>query len=187
MPESMAKLTLVALLLDFKRLREILVLFPLNRRADSAVVDKVALVANLLLVQVSLLQDRVLEEIILGEVEEDLEPGVLVLRGQVRDGDIDESLERVGVTIGDHLAERGVVPQRRQPKFGDSGRFVLQGEGYVIWVILLGLSCARLDLLSGWLRLSQDNRAAALMQGLLELSVLLSVISHRATRDPRQI
>ncbi len=75
------KLTLVALLLDFKGLREILIRFPDNWCSNRTVIHEIACVADLFLIQICLLEHGVCEEIVRLEVEEDLEAGLFVLGG----------------------------------------------------------------------------------------------------------
>lgn len=73
--------TLIPLLLNFELLGEVLVLLPLDGGADSTIVDKVAAVSNLLLVQVRLLECLVLEKVIRAENEHELEPGLIARVG----------------------------------------------------------------------------------------------------------
>ena len=172
---SRYRLTLVPLLLDLECLGKVLVLLPFDGGADGAVVDEVALIADLLLVEVSLVEDLVLKKVVRSEMELNLEAGLLLLGRKVGDGDVNEALERVSVAIGNHLAERGVIAERGEPELGDGRGGVLAGglrERSVLWVLLLFLLLARLDLLRSRLRLASNDRTATLMQRLLELRKL---------------
>lgn len=172
---SRYRLTLVPLLLDLECLGKVLILLPFDGGADGAVVDEVALIADLLLVEVSLVEDLVLKKVVRSEMELNLEAGLLLLGRKVGDGDVNEALERVSVAIGNHLAERGVIAERGEPELGDGRGGVLAGglrERSVLWVLLLFLLLARLDLLRSRLRLASNDRTATLMQRLLELRKL---------------
>ena len=113
-------LTLVPLLLDLERLRQVLVLLPLDGRADRAVVDKVALVADLLLVQVRLLEHLVLKEVVRREVEQQFETGLLLCTWEVLDPDIGKALERLSIAVGDGVAEVDVGAEGGQPELRDA-------------------------------------------------------------------
>ncbi len=110
---------LVALLLGLNANSQVLALDPVDLGSDGVVVDEVALVSNLLLVEVSLLERGVAEEVLgsLGEVKGEGEASLLL---GVDDADVDQELEGLLVALGDELAQAEVVLERRQPELGDS-------------------------------------------------------------------
>lgn len=143
--------TLIPLLLNLKLLRQILLRLPLDLRPDSLVVHEIARVADLLLVDVRLLQLLVLEVLVRREGEDELEAGLAFagLRGEILDADIGEVLERAGITLGDDLGEADVVSEGGKPELGDRGG----GGGGVkcdmVRVVLQGLLVSTLELFLG--------------------------------------
>jgi hypothetical protein len=66
------ELTLVSLLLNLDNLGEVFVLLPLDIGAECPLVDKVACIPHLLLIDIRLLENRVLEVVIRREYEREL-------------------------------------------------------------------------------------------------------------------
>ena len=168
------RLTLVALLLHFELLGEILVFLPLDLRPDRAIVHEITRIANLLLVQVGLLEYLVFEEIIWSEHEEEFEAGLGLRTWQVLDANVGECLERLGVAVGDDLAEVDVCAEGSEPEFWDTGRGGLDvlGEASVVGIVFDRLLLASLHLLRRGLCRTGDDRMAALIQRLLESKIL---------------
>ena len=101
----MSRLTLVALLLALSSDGQILALLPFDVMTLSVIIDEVATVAALGLVEVGLGDDLVLKELIFGKLKDETESGsVKVLHtkiGQVLQGTL--------ISIGDHLGKRDLV------------------------------------------------------------------------------
>jgi len=103
---------LVALLLGLDARGRVLAFLPLDLCADGVVIDKVALVANLVLVVVRLVERRAaVGEKVAGalgaKVEDELEARLVV--GGVLDLDVDEVLEDVLVALRDQVRDPDVV------------------------------------------------------------------------------
>lgn len=146
------------------------------------VVDKVATVAVLLLVEVGLGDGLVGEELVLVEFEDEAEAGAV----EVLHADIGESLQRGLVTVCDHLGERDLVLHGAEPELGDTLDvlalvLVELSLGLVLIIlVVLVLLLANLDLLLRGLGGAVDNLCAGLVQRcelgkvlLLELENLL--------------
>jgi hypothetical protein len=153
------------------------------------VVDEVATVAVLLLVVVGLA-----EESVLGELEDEAEPGAV----EVLHADVGQVLEDLLVAVGDSLGERrvlhGAEPELRDTlDVGSSGLLLLVDLGLlglIIALVVFALGLAGLDLLLGRLGKTVDDLGALLVQGselgeelllklenlLLELSLELGVL-----------
>jgi hypothetical protein len=151
------------------------------------VVDEVATVTVLLLVVVGLADGLVAEESVLGELEDEAEPGA-----------VEVLLENLLVAVGDSLGERrvlhGAEPELRDTlDVGSSGLLLLVDLGLlglIIALVVFALGLAGLDLLLGRLGKTVDDLGALLVQGselgeelllklenlLLELSLELGVL-----------
>lgn len=146
--KSLPLLTLVALLLDLKLLGEILILLPLDLRADGTIVDKVTSIPNGGLVEVRLLEDLVFEKVVGGEEEAELEARLaLVIFRNVRafdvlQLDVGEVLESISITIGDEVTDGNVVAQGSQPEF----RNTVGRRGDILGQRLIVLDLLRRDL-----------------------------------------
>ena len=169
------ELTLVTLLLDFKLLGQILVLLPLDFGTDRTIVDKVTCIANLLLVEVGLFQDSVIEEIVGGELENELEARGGIGSGEVFDANINEVLQCSGIPIRDDLIEDGVIAESGKPELGDTigtGLLALFRRGIEFLILLEGNLFTGFDLISSGLRGTSNDLLSALIQRLVEFSIL---------------
>ena len=169
------ELTLVTLLLDFKLLGQILVLLPLDFGTDRTIVDKVTCIANLLLVEVGLFQDSVIEEIVGGELENELEARGGIGCGEVFDANINEVLQCSGIPIRDDLIEDGVIAESGKPELGDTigtGLLALFRRGIEFLILLEGNLFTSFDLISSGLRGTSNDLLSALIQRLVEFSIL---------------
>ena len=168
------ELTLVTLLLDFKLLGQVLVFLPLDLRADGAIVHEVARVADLLLVQVRLLEHLILEEFVGSELEKQLETRFGFRTWQVFNTNIDERLQSLRIAVGDDLAKVSMCAESSEPELGDAsrGRLDILREGGVFGIVLDRLLLTSLDLFGGWLCRTSDDRMTAVIQRLLEFKVL---------------
>ena len=146
--------------------------------SNSLIVDEIAGVADLRLVQIRLRELLVCEVVVGLEVEVELVPGWAVGR-EIADLHIGERLERVRVAIGDQLSDAGVVAQCSEPELGNRGRLALDRYALVVILLLLGLLDARGDLLSRRLRITRDDCTTAFEQWLLELEILRHAKSNR--------
>lgn len=168
------QLTLVALFLDLELSGEVLVLLPLDLRADGAIIEEVAREADLGPVDVGLGEDLVLEVVVGAEVEVELESrlaldilsGVRVVK--VLDLDVGEALQSIGVAIGNQLANAQVVAEGGEPEFRDTRRGSLNilGESLIVLVLFQLSLLAKLDLLLGRGLGARDNGLATLVQRL---------------------
>jgi hypothetical protein len=158
------------------------------------VVDEVATITVLLLVVVGLADGLVAEESVLGELEDEAEPGAV----EVLHADVGQVLEDLLVAVGDSLGERrvlhGAEPELRDTlDVGSSGLLLLVDLGLlglIIALVVFALGLAGLDLLLGRLGKTVDDLGALLVQGselgeelllklenlLLELSLELGVL-----------
>jgi len=112
--------TLIPLFLDFKFLCQILIVLPLDLRANRAVVDEVASIGEFRGVKVCLGQLSVLKELVGEEVKDDpvsllaLRLGILAVSAlQVLDAHVNEGFESLYVAFGDKLAEPWVIIKGR--------------------------------------------------------------------------
>lgn len=166
--------TLVPLLLDLEFLGKILLLLPFDRGPDGAIVDEIATVSDLLLIDVCFLQNLVIEEFIGAEREDELEAGLGVLLVKICNLDVNEVLQGSSVAFGDDVRETDVVPQRSEPELrnarGVGSRVSRQGS--VLRIIFERLCFARCDLLScRRLRSGNDGMSALVKRGL-QLQIL---------------
>lgn len=119
--EWRGKRTLIPLLLNLKLFRQIFLRLPFDFGADGLVVHEVASIADLLLINVCLLQLCVLEILVRREGEDQLETGLSLVGtrrvvGEVLDADIVEMLEGGSITLRNDLVETDVVPEGSEPK-----------------------------------------------------------------------
>jgi hypothetical protein len=129
--------TLVALLLNLKLLCQVLFFFPLDGGADCPIVHKISRVSDLILVEISLLQFSVLEELVSSEDESELKPRLGFGWWEISQSDINEVLQSSRITICDNLRCTNVVPKGGEPELWDGGSLVgVLRQWVVIWVIL---------------------------------------------------
>lgn len=176
------QLTLVALLLLLNADSKILVLLPVDLVTLGVIVDKVATIAALVLVVVGLGDSLVGEVLVLSELEDEAESGLV----EILHADIGEGLEGLLVAVGDHLGEGDLVLHGREPELGDTrnllgrlGSLLLLGGGLGLLIVLLILLTG-LDLVLSGLSLAVDNGSTLLVKRselgevlLLELKDLL--------------
>ena len=178
-------LTLVTLLLLLDADGQIVARFPVDLVTLGVVVDEIATVAALILIEVSLGDGLVGEELVLRELEDQSETRLV----KVLHANVDQVLQGALVTVGNHLSERDLVLHRGQPELGDTrdglgglSRLLLLLSGRLLGLLIIRL--AGLDLGIGWLGRAVDNLLALLIQGgelgeilLLELETLLLELS----------
>lgn len=168
-------LTLVPLLLRLDLDGEVLAGLPLDLGSLCVVVDEVTERSDLLLVEVGLGENLVLKELLgsVGELEEELEPGLAV--AEVLYTNVDEVLESLLVTLGDELRDACMVCKSSEPESGNTLGTVcglLCGDegglcGSLVILVVVVLVCidleASLDLLLGRFRSSLDDGSSSLV------------------------
>ena len=114
--------TLIALLLDFEFLGEILVVFPFDLGPDGTIVHKVSRIANFLLVKVRLLQMIILKVLVRAERKDQLEPRLCPGGGiiEIGNADIGKVFQSTLVALGDDIVEPNMVSKGREPKLRDA-------------------------------------------------------------------
>ncbi len=146
------------------------------------IVDEIAAIAALVLVVVGLCDGLVGEVVVLSELENEAEAGLV----EVLHPDIGQGLEGTLVAVGDHLSKRDLVLHGGEPELGDTrhvggalGRLLVL-DGSTLLFLLLLVFLASLDLLVGGLGLAVDDGGTLLVQRselgkvlLLELQNLL--------------
>lgn len=164
---------------------QILAGLPVDLITLSVIVDEVATISTLVLVEVCLGDDLVGEVGVLSELEDQAKTGLV----EVLHADVSQRLESLLITVGDHLSQRNLVLHGRQPELGDTGdlggrlgTLLLFRSGVLVLIVCLGLVIL---LTSGNLLLSRlggsiDNLRTLLVQRselgevlLLELEDLL--------------
>jgi hypothetical protein len=169
------------LLLRLDAHRQVLASLPVDLAALGVVVDEVATVAVLLAVEVRLGQDAVGEEVVVGELEDEPESGLV----EVLHADVDQVAQRRLVLLHDDLLERDVVLHRRQPKLGDT----LDGAGRLGLLVLLVVALGGLGILGegrlagldfglGGLGAAVDDDGSPLVERGELLEVLLLKLEH---------
>ena len=83
------------MLFDLKFLGQILVIFPLDVRTNCLFIYEITRIADLFLIQVSLLQDVVIEKFIWREDESQFEAGFGIGRREIRDANVEEVFESI--------------------------------------------------------------------------------------------
>ena len=173
--------TLVPLLLNLKLLCEIFILFPPDLGANGAIVDEITRISDLFLVEISLLEDVVLEEVIGAEDEEDLEAWLACLVIEVRELNINKVLEGFHIAICDQLGEGDMISECGEPEVrntirGGSGVF---RQGGILFILLDRVLLATIELLPCGLSGSSDDRMSAIIQRFLEAKVLRERVGKR--------
>jgi hypothetical protein len=164
---ALALLTLVPLLLALDADCEVLASLPVDLVTLGVVVDEVAAVAVLLLVEVGLGDGLVGEELVLVELEDQTEAGAV----EVLHADVGERLERSLVAVCDHLGERDLVLHGAEPELGDALDvlalvLVELGLGLVLVVLIVLVNLlADLDLVFRGLRCAVDDLRTGLVEG----------------------
>lgn len=144
------------------------------------VVDEVATVSTLILVIVGLRDSLVGEELILRELENQAESGLV----EVFHANVGELLEGLLIPLSDHFRQGDLVLHSRQPELGNTGHGLVLGLflllRIVVLLVLLFVFLASLNLGLGGLHTSVNNCGPALIQRgelgevlLLELQDLL--------------
>ena len=141
--------TFIPLLLDLELLGQVFILLPLDFGPDRTVINEIAGISHLFLIEIRFVQDFVFEVFVGAEIEADLESGFRFVAGDVREANIHEVFESTRITFGDKIRNSNVVTESCEPELwnggGTSGRIL--GEWRVVWVILERRLNAGIDLL----------------------------------------
>ena len=95
--------TFIPLLFDLELLGQVFVLLPLDIGTVRTVIDKVASVSHLFLIEIRLVQNPILKVVIGTKMEADLETGFRFVTGEVRETDINEVFESTRVAFRDEV------------------------------------------------------------------------------------
>ena len=124
------------------------------------VIDEVATIAALLLVEVSLGDGLVGEELVLAELEDEAEARAV----KVLHADIGEVLEGLLVSVGDHLGQRNLVLHRGKPELWDTSGSGLSRLGLLLLLVVILLDLASLNFSISRLGLSIDDGSTFLIE-----------------------
>ena len=133
------------------------------------------------MVEISLLEDVVLEEVIGAEDEEDLEAWLAGLVIEIRELNIDKVLEGFHIAICDQLGEGDMISECGEPEV----RNTLRGggdvfrQGGILFILFDGVLLATIELLPCGLSGSSDDRMSAIIQRFLEAKVLREGVGKR--------
>lgn len=91
------------MLFNLELLGQVLVLLPLDFGADGTVIDKVASVSHLLLIEVCFVQYLILKVLVRAEMKADLETWLGFVVGKVREPNVNKMFESSRVAISDEV------------------------------------------------------------------------------------
>lgn len=167
------------MLLDLELLCEILVLFPLDLGADGAIIDKIATVTDLLLIEICFCESLILEELVGRECEDELESrlSTVLAIGRVIEiliSDVDEMFQGTFIAIGYQFREADMIPQGGKPKLWNrsGGWGCVFRKGGIVFVVLEGILCTGLDFFSRGGLFAADNCIPAFIQGFGKFKIL---------------
>ena len=108
-------------------------------------------------------------------MENELEARGGIGSGEVFDANINEVLQCSGIPIRDDLIEDGVIAESGKPELGDTigtGLLALFRRGIEFLILLEGNLFTGFDLISSGLRGTSNDLLSALIQRLVEFSIL---------------
>jgi hypothetical protein len=173
--------TLVALSLCLDHDGQIFAFFPVDFLAFGVIIDEIATVASLLLIEIRLCQNLVCEEVVLTKLEFDSEARDV----EVGKSDVSEMTQHFLVLGRDQVGNNNHILHRRQPKLGNALGSSSSGSSSLRLFLVLALAGGRhfsvllFSLESSfhfgvlWLRDTVDDLGSSFVQRTVLLQILL--------------
>jgi hypothetical protein len=178
-------LTLIPLFLNLELFCQVLVLLPLDFRADCPIIHEVAGISHFLLIHISLFEHLILEIFVGAEDKYYLEARLWIRCREIRDADINEVFKSTSVAVCDEIRYSNVVSESRKPEFRDpvcSRRDILRKWG-IVGIIFKRLLLACFNLFGRRVSLTSDDRVSTLIMRLLQCEILSTMfIKTRTSR-----